>query len=294
MSQPSNAYVLHTESDPGRLAQWLFSASAIVAAHVGLIAAALAWYQPASAPGIEMAAIMVDMSPTPSAPTLQPQDLAPGPQMQEAHAAPEPMREPEPKLKPMQPEPVQQQALQAPTPEPVLPKPDVTMSTTTKQPAKQVTKPEAEKPERAERSDTRRKAERTAHELSRDKPAPRTTAAPKAERQASLQTSANAGRAAAAAALPSYRDRLAAHLARYKQYPSSAKAAGEQGTAMLSFTVGRGGQVLGSHLARSSGHTSLDAETLAMIRRAQPLPSFPPEMTQSSLSFTVPVNFSLR
>ncbi|WP_031337789.1 energy transducer TonB [Rhodopseudomonas sp. B29] len=296
MSEPANAYVLHTEADPGRLAQWLFSASAIVAVHVGLIAAALAWYQPAFAPGIEMPAIMVDMSPAPSAPTLQPQDLAPGPQMQEAHAMPEPAREPEPKLEPIPvpPEPLQQHALQEPAPEPVLPKPDVTMPPAAKQPPKQVTKPEAKKPEHAERAETRRKVEHAAHEPSRDKPAPRTTAAPKAERQASLQTSANAGRAAAAAALPSYRDRLAAHLARYKQYPSSAKAAGEQGTAMLSFTVGRGGQVLGSHLARSSGHPSLDAETMAMIRRAQPLPAFPPEMTQSSLSFTVPVNFSLR
>jgi protein TonB len=33
---------------------------------------------------------------------------------------------------------------------------------------------------------------------------------------------------------------------------------------------------------------------MAMIRRAQPLPSFPPEMTQSSASFTVPVRFFMR
>ena len=31
-----------------------------------------------------------------------------------------------------------------------------------------------------------------------------------------------------------------------------------------------------------------------MIRRAEPLPSFPPEMTQGSASFTVPVRFFLR
>ncbi|KPG00675.1 energy transducer TonB, partial [Rhodopseudomonas sp. AAP120] len=129
---------------------------------------------------------------------------------------------------------------------------------------------------------------------SREPPAPRTTAAPRAERQAALQSAAQAGRAAAAAALPSYRERLVAHLARYKQYPSASKAAGDQGTALLSFTVGRSGQVLASRLARSSGHPALDAETMAMIHRAQPLPSFPAEMTQASLSFTVPVNFSLR
>jgi protein TonB len=94
--------------------------------------------------------------------------------------------------------------------------------------------------------------------------------------------------------MPAYRDRLAAHLQRYKQYPAGARSAGAQGTAMLSFTVGRGGQVLRASLSRSSGHAELDAETLAMIRRAQPLPAFPPEMTQSSMSFTVPVRFAIR
>jgi protein TonB len=33
---------------------------------------------------------------------------------------------------------------------------------------------------------------------------------------------------------------------------------------------------------------------MAMIRRAQPLPPFPPEITVSSMSFTVPVQFSVR
>ncbi len=109
-------------------------------------------------------------------------------------------------------------------------------------------------------------------------PAPRTTATPQA----------------AQAARVNYNGLLSAHLQRYKQYPSGAKAAGEQGVAMLSFTVSRNGQVLGASLARSSGSSALDGETMAMIRRAQPLPSFPPEMTQSSASFTVPVRFFLR
>lgn len=111
-----------------------------------------------------------------------------------------------------------------------------------------------------------------------DTPAPRTTATPQA----------------AQAARASYNGILSAHLQRYKQYPSGAKAAGEQGTAMLSFTVSRSGQVLGTHLARSSGSSALDGETMSMIRRAQPLPSFPPDMTQNSASFTVPVRFNLR
>lgn len=109
-------------------------------------------------------------------------------------------------------------------------------------------------------------------------PAPRTTATPQASQ----------------AARASYNGILSAHLQRYKQYPSDAKAAGQQGVAMLSFTVSRNGSVMGARLSRSSGSSALDGETMAMIRRAQPLPSFPPDMPQSSASFTVPVRFFLR
>lgn len=300
MTEPANAYALHDEPGRGRASQWLASAIAIVAAHLLLIAAALAWYQQAPPPGVEMPAIMVDLSPAPAAPALQPQDLAPGPQMQQAQPEAE-RAEQDQRIR--QPTALQAQPQDEPQvlPVPVAPSPEVALPPRAKQaePAKQ---PEAPKPavqrdtpesKRAARDEARRKRAEPKPE-SREPPAPRSTAAPRAERQASLQSSPQAGRAAAAAALPSYRDRLAAHLARFKQYPSASKAAGEQGTAMLSFTVGRSGQVLGSRLARSSGHPALDAETMAMIQRAQPLPSFPPEMTQTSLSFTVPVNFSLR
>jgi protein TonB len=123
-------------------------------------------------------------------------------------------------------------------------------------------------------------------------PAPRTTAAPRAERQAPSASAMSAG--ASAAAVASYNQRVAAHLQRFKQYPPGAKAAGQQGTSRLSFSLGRGGQVLSSRLAGSSGHAALDGETLAMVRRAQPFPAFPPEMKQASMSFNVPVQFSIR
>ena len=109
-------------------------------------------------------------------------------------------------------------------------------------------------------------------------PAPRTTAPPEA----------------AQAARANYMGLLSAHLQRFKQYPPAARAAGEQGVAMLSFTVSRNGQVSGGRITKSSGSAHLDAETLAMLRRAQPLPAFPPEMTQSALSFAAPIRFSLR
>ncbi len=108
-------------------------------------------------------------------------------------------------------------------------------------------------------------------------PAPRTTAPPQAMQ----------------AARERYDGRLSAHLQRYKEYPRASRSASEQGVAMLTFTVNRNGQVSGARIAKSSGFTALDNETLAMIQRAQPLPSFPPEMPQSSLIFTVPIRYSL-
>jgi protein TonB len=125
-------------------------------------------------------------------------------------------------------------------------------------------------------------------------PAPRASAAPKAERQASLTSSSATAGTTSSAALASYNQLVAAHLQRFKQYPSGARAAGEQGTSRLSFTLSRSGQVLSSRLAGSSGHSALDSETLAMIRRAQPFPPMPPDLKQASMSFSVPVRFSAR
>src|SRR5207253_9579669 len=85
-------------------------------------------------------------------------------------------------------------------------------------------------------------------------PAPRTMAPPKAERQAPAAPAANAG--ASAAALAPYRQMVAAHLQRFKQYPPAAKAAGQQGTARVSFTLSRSGGVLSVGLGGSSGHSA--------------------------------------
>ncbi len=87
---------------------------------------------------------------------------------------------------------------------------------------------------------------------------------------------------------------VAAHLQRFKQYPPGAKAAGHQGTARVSFTLSRSGGVISAGLGVSSGHSALDQETLAMVRRAQPFPQFPADVKQSSMSFSAPVAFYIR
>jgi periplasmic protein TonB len=92
---------------------------------------------------------------------------------------------------------------------------------------------------------------------------------------------------------PSWESRLVRKLQQYKRYPGDAQSRGEQGTVLLAFSVDRDGHVLSRRIEQSSGHADLDNEVLAMIERAQPLPAFPPSMTQPQLSLTVPIRFSL-
>jgi periplasmic protein TonB len=274
-----NAFALHDVSDQTGARRWGVSAFAIAAAHAALIALALNWYTQRPVPGVSLPAIMVDMSPVSTAPQPTQADLAPGPVMQQADASP--------------PEPVAAEAMQeqiAPTPPQE--KPEVVAPPEQKLEMKPVTEP-AKPILEARPTPIKPKVVRPDAKKPADAPpAPRTTASPKAERQAPAASAANAG--ASAAAVASYNQLVAAHLQRFKQYPPASKAAGQQGVARLSFTLSRSGQVLASRLGGSSGHAALDAEAMAMVRRAQPFPPFPPDMRHSSMGFSVPVAFSIR
>jgi protein TonB len=92
----------------------------------------------------------------------------------------------------------------------------------------------------------------------------------------------------------SWQTELVKHLQQFKRYPSDAQAKSEEGVVLLSFSVDRAGHVLAHHIAHSSGFPDLDEEVTAMIQRAQPLPPFPPSMSEAKLDLTVPIRFSLR
>jgi periplasmic protein TonB len=93
---------------------------------------------------------------------------------------------------------------------------------------------------------------------------------------------------------PSWETELVRRLEQYKRYPSDAQSRGVEGVVMLNFSVDRNGRVLAHEIVRSSGHPELDKEVVSMIERAQPLPPFPPSMTEEKLDLTVPIRFSLR
>jgi protein TonB len=274
-----NAFVLHDVSDQAVVRRWGVSSMVIVAAHAALIALFMTSYTQRPTPGIDLPAITLDMAPVTSSPQPTPMDLAPGPVMQQADASPPEETAPQKTvMEEIVPTPPQERPeVAAPLerkPQPTPPKPEPAKIVPERKPTPvkpKVVRAEAKKPSEAP-------------------PAPRTTAAPRAERQAPAASAVSAG----AAAVASYRQLVAAHLQRFKQYPPGAKAAGQQGVARVSFTLGRDGQVTASGLSGSSGHAALDAETVAMVRRAQPFPTFPPDVKQASLSFSAPVQFSIR
>jgi len=273
-----NAFALHDVADQATIRRWGASAFAIAAAHAALIALALNWYTQRPVHGVSLPAIMVDMSPVSAAPQATQMDLAPGPVMQQADASP--------------PEPAAAEAVQeeiAPTPPQE--KPEVVAPPEQKVEMKPATEPAKPVPE-AKPTPVKPKVVRADAKKPTDAPPAPRTAASRAERQAPAASAASAG--ASAAALASYRQMVAAHLQRFKQYPPAAKSAGQQGTSRVSFILSRSGGVLSVSLGGSSGHSQLDAETLAMVRRAQPFPAFPADIKQSSMPFNAPVAFYIR
>lgn len=93
---------------------------------------------------------------------------------------------------------------------------------------------------------------------------------------------------------PSWQSLLLKHLQQFKNYPTEARERSEQGIVQLAFTIDRNGHVLARRIVGSSGHADLDAEVMALVERAQPMPAFPASMTEDKLDLTVPIRFSLR
>jgi protein TonB len=91
----------------------------------------------------------------------------------------------------------------------------------------------------------------------------------------------------------SYLGRLLAQLNRFKQYPRAARQARIEGVVMLHFVMDAQGKVQSFEIAKSSGRPVLDAEALALIQRAQPLPAIPADYPTRTLDAVVPIEFSL-
>ncbi|MES1155773.1 MAG: energy transducer TonB, partial [Pseudorhodoplanes sp.] len=144
-------------------------------------------------------------------------------------------------------------------------------------------KPDEKKPDAKDAKKIREAARHTKNdgESARDRAAPASTPS---------NASSGIGRGRSDADT-NYRGIVAAHLARYKQFPAEARSRGDQGTTTVTFSLSGSGSVTSVRLVRGSGVSSIDRETTAMVQRASPFPAPP---SGRGMSFTVPVSFHLR
>jgi len=84
--------------------------------------------------------------------------------------------------------------------------------------------------------------------------------------------------APASSATMKFQQALLRHVARYQRYPNAARLGRLQGSVETLFSMRRDGTLLGVWVKTGSGQAVLDKEAVDAIRRAQPLPSIPPEL----------------
>jgi len=104
-------------------------------------------------------------------------------------------------------------------------------------------------------------------------------------------------RAAGSAGSPSdnraYFASLLQRLNRFKVYPAALRKEKIEGRVVLKFTIDVRGTIVTAAIQDSSGHTALDRAAEEMLARAAPLPAIPASMGKTSLTLSVPVEYSL-
>ncbi|HWX13973.1 MAG TPA: TonB family protein [Methylocella sp.] len=246
--------LLPPEESP-ELRRWLISAAIVIALHGSL----LLWLmhkRDISAAGAPPAVVMIDLPAMDVAPASEVlPDAVEGPKMTKAQPQEE-VETPEAMAVPELPPAHKPEAVLMPPPKPKLkPKKNEIPKSTVKQ--------------------------------THEPPVPRTSA-PKHSEAARGQMSAalSRGTAGSAASIASWRTQINAHLLRHK--PTGGEGAG---VVTISFSLARSGALIGAHLTGSSGSSALDQRALEMVRRANPFPAAPPEVTGGAFPFTVPVRF---
>jgi len=95
-------------------------------------------------------------------------------------------------------------------------------------------------------------------------------------------------------AKPTWEGLVMGALNKVKRYPRLAMNRRQQGVPYIRFVMDREGNVLSSHLERSSGFPDLDREAVALPKRASPLPKPPQDKPGATLEIVLPVEFFIR
>lgn len=273
------------------VAGWSLCAALVLGAHGAALGYMLRPSPPVAAD--EPAAIMIELAELPVSPEAEPVDLPPGPQMVEAPEKVEQEVPPDPLAEAEDVPPPEPEIDQEPVPEVAeSPAPDIEVPLPPPPPlAAELTPPEKKPDPPKERPKPKPKPK--PRDKSDKPPAPQTSAAPAidAARAASVAAPSAGAASARSQSTANWRSRLMAHLNRNKRYPAGENGSGK---ARVAFTIDRAGRVLAARLVGSSGNDRFDEEAVAMVRRASPVPPPPADVPGSSISFTVPVDFTRR
>jgi protein TonB len=87
-----------------------------------------------------------------------------------------------------------------------------------------------------------------------------------------------------------WKKQLSAYFELHKRYPKDRE--GKNAAATVSFVLNRLGHVLSVEISQSSGDAAFDEAALAMIRRSDPVPKPPAQVTDETFSFAVEVKFT--
>jgi periplasmic protein TonB len=270
------------------LRRWAICGAIVVLTHGGIAAAVVNWRDSDEA-AEPAAAIVIEFAPVPVAPAMPQMEIPPGPEQVMSDASPNKPTESleekieekieqkvEAKLEQKVEEKVDTKPVEEPPPE-VAPAPDPEV-------AVQPPPPQEVKQETPKRQEPR-------------PPAP-TTSAPQAipEQMAAIPAAPTQGQIIPTNSnvVPTWKTQIVALLERNKRYPETAQSRREQGVAQVFFSLDRQGRVLESRVVRSSGANALDAEALALLRRAQPFPPPPRELAGDHIDLTVPIRFNLK
>jgi periplasmic protein TonB len=245
--------------DRVRTIRWTVSLLVVLALHGALLLVVMLRQVTIKPIGMPPAAVMIDLAPFPAVAPAAPSPTPPEPEVRAPppEPPPEPQPPPEPEIPKLAPSPAPHPAVTLRAPQP--PKPKI----------KQVERPPV----------TQREP------LPAAPPPPATTPHSTVSQGAATSTSS---------VRVTWQAQLVAWLEKYKRYPRAAQEQREQGVVYLRFAIDRQGRVLSSQINKSSGFELLDDEVLALVQRAQPVPSPPPEVTGDRIELLVPVAFSLR
>ena len=256
---------------------WSGAAAIALSAHIGAGALTLWRNEAPDLDDLPPGSIVMELAPILTSPTTATVSPTIGPASEDSVAS-------QPQVVSKPPEPLEQEVPIA-EPSPTIPEPDLAV------------------PERPPESKAvaEVKPDLPTPETSRDAPAEMSVASqamapPKIEAPAAPKSAApEIGLSPRAArAKVTWHQSIAAHLNRFKRYPSDARGQDAKGEVLLQFSTDRAGRVLAASVVRTSGSEVLDTEALAMLRRAAPLPLPSADVAGETFTLTVPVVYRQR